>query len=196
METVYRVWGLRKALLILQNIIFNTIFCGVFKNHIRIFGFPIIYITKGSNIKIGKSLTLASVSYFNQVGVNHPVIIRTNSPNARIEIGNNVGISGSTISAVKEIVIGNNVLIGSNCVITDNDFHPLSVKDRQHNKHNVKAEKVYIGNDVFIGMNSIILKGTQIGDNSVIGAGSVVTKDIPPNCIAAGNPARIISNFI
>lgn len=112
---------------------------------------------------------------------------------AILKIGNNVGISHSAISAMESVEIGDNVLIGSNCMITDTDFHPIDVKNRIANERaEIKTSPVKIENNVFIGARSIILKGVTIGENSVVGAGSVVTKNIPANEIWAGNPAKFI----
>lgn len=83
------------------------------------------------------------------------------------------------------IIIGNNCTITHGCVILSHDAAAA--------KLNKKSEFITrIEDNVFIGVNSVILPGITIGENSIIGAGSVVTKDIPPNCIAAGNPAKIL----
>lgn len=111
----------------------------------------------------------------------------------RISIGSGCGISGSTIYAMKEITIGDNVLIGGNCKIIDNDFHPLPASQRMDQQvEDIKKRPITIGDGSFIGANSIILKGTILGKNCVVGAGSVVSGTFPDNVIIAGNPARII----
>lgn len=111
----------------------------------------------------------------------------------KISIGSGCGISGSTIYAMKEITIGDNVLIGGNCKIIDNDFHPLPASQRIDQKvEDIKKRPITIGDGSFIGANSILLKGTTLGKNCVVGAGSVVSGTFPDNVIIAGNPARII----
>ena len=112
----------------------------------------------------------------------------------KIEIGNNFGISGTTIYSTSSITIGNNVTIGDNCKIIDNDFHPLDPVHRRLGKNEqfTRRKEIRIGDDCFIGMNSIILKGTILGNNVIVGAGSIVSGRFPDNCILAGNPARII----
>jgi acetyltransferase-like isoleucine patch superfamily enzyme len=112
----------------------------------------------------------------------------------RIEIGDGFGISGSTIYSTASIKIGRNAFIGANCKIVDNDFHPLEAEPRRlgQNESHTKRKPITIGDDCFIGMNSIILKGTVLGNNVVVGAGSVVSGVFPDNCIIAGNPAKII----
>lgn len=115
------------------------------------------------------------------------------TPESVIEIGDNVGASGVTIYARDSIKIGSNTRIGGNSKILDNDFHPVDPEMRLHaSNENMKVRPIVIGENVFIGCNCLILKGTEIGDNTTIGAGSVVTGKIPANCIAAGNPARVI----
>ncbi|EHK2407577.1 sugar O-acetyltransferase [Clostridium perfringens] len=88
-----------------------------------------------------------------------------------------------------DIFVGNNVLFGPNVTLSagTHPIHPeLRSKQAQYNI------PIHIGNNVWIGANSVILPGVNIGDNSVIGAGSIVTKDIPSNVIAVGNPCRVL----
>ena len=101
------------------------------------------------------------------------------------------------------ITIGDYVNIGADCMILDTDCHSLNwskrgkrggrdEQGRSIDHLNTKTASVVIEDDVMIGARSIILKGVTIGARSVIGAGSVVSKSIPPDCIAAGNPCRVI----
>jgi acetyltransferase-like isoleucine patch superfamily enzyme len=117
----------------------------------------------------------------------------TRKAGARIEIGDNVGMSGVTVYARKEIVIGENTLIGANTKIMDNDFHPVEVEARNKNdEEKIVCKSVHIGKDCFIGCNALILKGSEIGDGSVVGAGAVVSGKFPPNSVIAGNPAKVV----
>lgn len=154
-------------------------------------GSPIISMAKGSSIHIEDGAMLTSTSQFTALGVNHPVILRTLRPGAKIEIGNDVGMSGVTICAAQSVRIGKQCLFGANVLIADTDFHALAPQGRRYNNHeaDIATAPIIIGENVFIGTGSIILKGVEIGENSVIGAGSVVSKSVPANVIAAGNPA-------
>ena len=113
--------------------------------------------------------------------------------NSEIIIGDNVGISQPALISHCSIRIGDNVKLGGTCVLTT-DFHSLdpiiraSSEDQKHRK----SAPVTIEHDAFIGARCIILKGVTIGENSIVGAGSVVTKSIPANEIWAGNPAIFI----
>lgn len=147
---------------------------------------------EGSSIAIGKRFTACSRIRFNSFGIIQRVVIRTVAPGATITIGDDVGVSGCTISASKSITIGNRVLIGSGTAIVDQDAHPLDPDDRCNGIGEIGKAPVVIEDDVFIGARVIILKGVTIGKGSTIGAGSVVAKSIPPYSIAAGNPARVV----
>lgn len=149
---------------------------------------------KPSTIKIGNHFHAQANIAWNTFGIIQPNVINVRTPGSQIIIGDNVGISGCTLSAATSIIIGNNVLIGSGCVICDTDAHPIHPDERNdHTK--TKSKPIYIEDDVFIGARSIVLKGVTIGRGSVIGAGSVVTHDIPPMCIYAGNPAKFIKQI-
>jgi acetyltransferase-like isoleucine patch superfamily enzyme len=156
-------------------------------------GAPHIDLHPGSFVSFGRNVRLVSKSFATALGVNHPVVLRTLAAGARIEIGDRVGISGGTVCAAKLVKIGDDTMLGANVTIADTDFHSLHIVHRSGHSHpTVGVAEVRIGKRVFIGTNAIVLKGVIIGDNSVIGAGSVVTSSMPENCIAAGNPCRVI----
>ncbi|AEW02982.1 hypothetical protein A4D02_03035 [Niastella koreensis] len=118
--------------------------------------------------------------------------------NGIIEIGDNSMLNGVSITAYQKVSIGKNCQIASCTIISDTDFHPVSPAIREREVMGYKIDhavvnkkEVRIGNNVWIGWGSTILKGVSIGDNSVIAAGSVVLSDIPPNVLAAGNPAVV-----
>ena len=142
---------------------------------------------------IGDDCIIKSSFLSNLVGLYSRTIIVTRTSDARITIGNNVGISGATIYARKEISVGDNTNIGGNVKILDNDFHPLEVEARlADDKERIGTKPIRIGKNCFIGCNSIILKGTVLGDGCVVGAGAVVSGTFEENSVIAGNPARVI----
>lgn len=101
--------------------------------------------------------------------------------------------SGVQIRCSNRISIGKGAAIARNVCIQDSDFHTVIYAD---GTSNLPSAPVVIGNHVWIGVNATILKGVTIGDNAIIAAGAVVTKDIPPNCVAAGVPAKVIRNNV
>lgn len=158
----------------------------------RFYGMPIVQKHRRSALIIGDRLELRSIPHSNALGPFHPVILSTRRPGARLIIGEGFGMTGGTICAEESIVIGDDVWVGANTTITDTDFHPLVLADRLARPLDGATAPVVIEDGVFIGMQSLILKGVRIGAHSVIGAGSVVTRDIPPGVIAGGNPARVV----
>ncbi|SEA09817.1 Acetyltransferase (isoleucine patch superfamily) [Prevotella sp. tc2-28] len=130
----------------------------------------------------------------------------TMNKDARIEIGNRVAITSACIWAKECITIGNDVNIGGDCLIMDHDAHPIDYRLRISEYERRVGKRAYektivsgpieIGNDVWIGARCVILKGVHIGPRSIIAAGSVVTKDIPSDVIAGGNPCRVIRQLM
>ena len=127
----------------------------------------------------------------------------TETDESFLAIGNNTYIGGGTIvDCVKSIVIGNDVLISYGCMIADSDNHSTrysirkkDLADWMQQKHDwttTNSKPIQIFTGVWIGAKTIILKGVTIGEGAIVGAGSVVTKDVPAWTIVAGNPARVI----
>ncbi len=128
--------------------------------------------------------------------------------NGTCTIGDFTLLNGALVMAEDKIDIGSHCLISWNVGIADSDFHPLEpaqrlidaqalapfFKDRPA-RPKLKTAPVRIADNVWIGMNAVILKGVTIGENSIVAAGSVVTKSIPPNTVVAGNPAVIVKEF-
>ncbi|HCG20572.1 MAG TPA: acyltransferase [Verrucomicrobia bacterium] len=161
----------------------------------KFWGLPFIQVAgKGCSIRIGKNFIANSRIRTNSFGIIQRVLIRTTRDGARIVIGEHVGVSGCSITAAKSITIGNHVLIGTGAIIADNDAHPIDPAARLRGD-DCESRGIAIGDNVFIGARAIILKGVHIGEGSVIGAGSVVTRDIPPYVVAAGNPARVVGKL-
>ena len=108
---------------------------------------------------------------------------------AKLELGNKSFINvDSKIYCKDNIKIGNNTFIGEEVIIRDTDEHCIN--------ESCNTKPIIIGNNVWIGMRSIILKGITIGDGAVIASGSIVTKNVPPNTLVGGNPAKIIKENI
>ncbi len=157
------------------------------KNLYLIGGIPQI----AGNLKIylGNNVTLHAVSTFSACKVYEAPVLR---------IGNNVYTGYQTGIAVgNEVTIGNNVLMGNRISIFGYDLHPvdpiLRRKGESPDKEDIKT--VVIKDDVWVGSNVTILKGVEIGEAAVVAAGSVVTDDVPPFVIVAGNPATIVKKI-
>ena len=159
--------------------------------------FPDIHglvVIKGSKagVRMGENVTIHSSAFSNPTSGFDRTYIKIGN-GSQLNIGNNVGISNATFVACSEegITIEDNVFIGSGCKIWDTDFHPVEY-DKRIQFEVPKRKPILIKEGAFIGACSIILKGVTVGSHSVVGAGSVVTKDIPDNEIWAGNPATYI----
>jgi len=150
-------------------------------------------------IHIGDHLKINSRFKSNLVGITNPAVFQC-IKGGTISIGNYCGLSATVLSARSNITIGSNVKIGANVKIFDHDYHSLDYKKRRDpvlDGENCKYSPIVIGDDVFIGVNSIILKGVNIGPRTIIGAGSVVAiKNIPADSVVYGNPAKIIEKTI
>lgn len=146
-------------------------------------------------ITIGDNFYMTSGDHVNPICSNLQGAFFTDRPEAEIRIGDNVGMSSTRIWIHDSLTIGNNVKIGGNVLIIDTDSHLLDYLIRRTSNEGTKSAPITIEDDAWIGAHSIILKGVTIGARSIIGAGSVVTKSIPADCIAAGNPAKEIKNI-
>jgi acetyltransferase-like isoleucine patch superfamily enzyme len=124
-----------------------------------------------------------------------------------IEIGDMVYIGDNVIISTRQhIRIGARTMIAHGVQIFDNDSHPIDARDRHADylnliegrprTHHIPSAPVEIGEDCWVGVNSIVLKGVKIGDRSVVAAGSVITADVGDDCVAAGNPARVVRSLV
>ncbi len=142
----------------------------------------------GDNIRVGRCLTaIAEPMHRVEIGVwgREP-------GSGRIEIGDCVLLSpGTRISASDEILIGDGSMLANGVYITDCDWHTLY--DRT--ERSPEPTPVRIGRNVWIGDHATVLKGVTIGDNSVVAARAVVTRDVPANAVVAGNPARVVKEL-
>lgn len=164
-----------------------------YKENIKING--IVSISNQGKISFGNNLRINSGIKYNPIGGNTKLSIHIGK-DAKLTIGNNCAMSNVAFCCKKEINIKNNVYIGGDCRIYDTDFHSIKLENRiQSNDPDIRTERVVIEDGAFIGASCIILKGVRIGQNSVIGAGSVIARDVPPNQVWAGNPAKYIKNI-
>jgi acetyltransferase-like isoleucine patch superfamily enzyme len=159
---------------------------------IRLFGHPICSRYPGSSISLGSHVTLDSSVRANPLGGSSPCVLRTMTSTARLSLGDRVGLSSSTIVSGNSIEIGEDTILGAGAMVLDNDFHTTGPGFSWLTEYSKNSKPVKIGRGCFIGARSIILKGVTLGDRVVIGAGAVVTKDVPAYSMAAGNPARIV----
>lgn len=165
-----------------------------------------LLLAKGATVKIGDNFVFTSGNGINPISRNIRGKIYVEE-NGYLEIGNNTGISSACIRVNEKIIIGDNVRIGGDCVLMDTDSHSLDWRVRAGlvidpstgkpvpDMKSANSKPIIIEDNVLIGARAIILKGVTIGARSIIGAGSVVSKSIPPDCIAAGNPCKVIKNF-
>lgn len=144
----------------------------------------------GNDVRIGSDFLRAGIAIYSKLKIQA-------FAGSRICIGDRVALSGTSITCrTTSIEIGNGTIIAPNVIIVDSDFHrPWPPENRTYEMGYDRDRSVKINKNVWIGMNSIILKGVNIGENSIIAAGSVVVNDIPANVIAGGNPAKVIKNL-
>ena len=116
----------------------------------------------------------------------------TFSPEAVITVGDKCRLNGVTIQCRKAVTIGEECLLGS-VMLIDNDFHSVHFEKRNDSSA-IKSAPIVIGRRVWLAGQSAVLKGVTIGDESVVGFRAVVTKDVPPKKIAAGNPAVVVKD--
>lgn len=163
-----------------------------FTGPVRFEGRPIISLARGSLLRFGRHVRLNSATRSNPVGCFQPCVLRTLSPDAELILEEGVGLSAAVVCAGKKIRIGEGTIVGSGAMILDNDFHRFDpAAQAWRDEYSSNARPIDIGRHVFIGARAIILKGVTIGDRALIGAGAVVTQDVPSQALAAGNPAVI-----
>ena len=149
--------------------------------------------TNGNKLEIRNHVYLRSNKKGYHAGMPFSTTILLDKQGAQCVIGDNCRINGAYIHAKSRIIIGNNTVIAAGVNILDSNGHEINSENRTYGQDAPK--EIVIGNNVWIGLNSIILKGTHIGDNSIISAGSVV-KGVFPSCsIIQGNPATIVNKI-
>lgn len=166
-----------------------------FGRKLKVRGFLNVSVTRRGSVLIGNNLSINSGNNHNIIGRQQRTIFWVEG---KLMIGNNTGMSSTAIICNHEIDIGNYVTIGGNTVIYDTDFHSLNSalrKNKLKDKMSAKCGKVTIKDNAFIGAHTTILKGVTIGENTIIGSCSLVSKDIPDNEIWGGNPIKFIKSI-
>ncbi len=167
----------------------------LFHNDIQFIGGVELQIHKDAHVVIGKAFICRGYGVGVDIGNYSQIVVKEG---ARLEIGDNTGISNTSIHCHQEITIGHHVNVGGGSKIFDTNFHSTDWHDRDDRRRDIensKTDPVHIGDYVFIGTRSIICKGVTIGDHSVIAAGSVVIKDVPADEVWGGNPAQFIKKL-
>ena len=135
----------------------------------------------GSRIAIGPNSCFRS-------STNRSCVIRTLAEDATVEIGPGCGFSGTYIACANRVVLGKNVKCGADTTIWDTDFHPEDPRSGED-------APVVIGDNVWLGLGVTVLKGVTIGENTIIGAGGLVTRSLPAGVMATGMPARVVKRL-
>ena len=171
----------------------NWLLTRIFFPHARLVRFP-IYVRGKSSMELGEGLTTG-------VNVRLDATAPRGGPSV-LRIGRHVQINDSVhIGAIEQVVIGDHTLIASRVFISDHNHGNYQIRDAASSPEIPPADRplssrpVHIGRNVWLGEQVCILPGVTIGDGAIVGANSVVTRDIPPNSISAGNPARVIRVF-
>lgn len=173
------LWNRRLSILLGLNARWRLRHAQLLGRRITLRGRPAV-VTRGT-IVIGDRVQLLS---------NHATLELAAEYGARLEIGERTFVNfGTQLVALDRVTIGPDCLIGTHCMITDSSFHEV---DPERRLERPTPRPVTIGENVWLGARVIVLPGVTIGSHSVIGAGSVVTSDIPERSLAAGVPARVI----
>lgn len=152
-----------------------------------------IIIKNKRQLKIGENILLNSSPKGYHAAMPFPSTILVDVPKAKLEIGDNTRVNGAFIHSQSSIHIGKNCVIASGVNIIDSNGHQVNSNNRTIGRDN--PAPIFIGDNVWIGINSIILKGTSIGNNCVISAGSVVKGSYSDNVIIQGNPAIVVGHI-
>ena len=138
------------------------------------------------NVSLGDNVLFEGGAF----GINS---LCTYSPDARISIGSYTYLNGVRVSCYQKVKIGE-FCIFAYSHISDSDFHAVKPA-RRDPEAPVDVEPVIIQDNVWVCLSALIFKGVTIGRNSVVGGGAVVTRDVPSNCVVAGNPAKVVRRF-
>ncbi len=147
------------------------------------------YISIGDKVDIGSNCRITVAVDFG----GHKV---KSDNDVRLRIGNNVSIGNNAfISANNDLVVGNDVIMSAYVFISDHDHGFDDMSRSIHEQPLTEGGHVKIGDNVFLGVKCSVLKNVTIGERSVVSANSVVTRDVPPYCMVAGVPARVVKKW-
>lgn len=163
------------------------------KKFVRIGGHPDVWgiwnvVVYGPNISIGSGVIIVAADG-HRTNISS---IKMGGIEGRIDIGNNVLVmNGVRISSASSITIGDGCMLANFCYLTDSDWHDI------HDRTSAPGAcaPIVLERGAWIGDSAIVCKGVRVGENSIVGAGAVVTRDVPPNVVVAGNPARVVKKL-
>lgn len=164
----------------------------ILEENVRIYpstSFSFLYCNNTGKISVGSESIIGSFDKTYRMGWFHPTRLSILAPDASIVIGKSTYLNCVNICASNSITIGSYCHFASGVQIVDYNGHLIYKYNR---KDRDEGSPITIGNNVWIGLNAIVLKGTEIGDNSVVAAGSVVKGSFPPFSLIGGNPAKLI----
>jgi acetyltransferase-like isoleucine patch superfamily enzyme len=149
---------------------------------VRLYGHPVV--TNNGTMWIDDRVRISSTVATTEL---------VSEPGGLLHIGEGVFVNhGTSIAASRLVRIGAETQIGSHCMLIDNAFHHV---DPARRNERPPSEPIELGRNVWLGARVIVLPGVTIGEDSAVGAGSVVTKDVPPRTLVAGIPARPIRSI-
>lgn len=179
---VRRLWSRRRDVVAAINARWQLRRATSLGARVRLRGRPAV-VTRG-DLVIGDRVQLVSTVATLELVAEH---------GGRLEIGERSLVNfGCSIVAFQRVSIGQGALIGPHCMIMDTDFHHVEPERRLEPP---EASPISIGENVWLGARVIVMPGVTIGDDAVIGIGSIVTKDIPPRSVAVGVPARVVKTL-
>jgi serine acetyltransferase len=163
---------------------------GVVGHDVILNGMPGVRRKGSGRLILGDGVTVNTDRWANWLGSSGSMMLSVED-GATLELKRGCGVSASQIIANTGIEIGEDALIGAGCLICDSDMHEVPLGSGKP----VAMAPIRIGRRAFIGARCIILKGVTVGEGAVVGAGSVVTRDIPPHVVASGNPAKVVTQL-
>lgn len=173
------------------NIFSSNVIIG--KNSIVHYRSSITNLSELGGVKIGANCKIGASPKQYHAGMPFYTRLLCDGPNSSIIIGDNCRIIGASIHAETNVIIGDNCLIASGVSIMDSNGHLVYSLNRTIGRDT--PHPISIGNNVWIGLNSVVLKGSIIGDNCVIAVGSVVKGTFPNNSLIKGNPAKVVKSL-